>query len=140
MSQSILKDKDLFYDAEEIWEDLAHRGYSEDEVETALSHIERTTLAVPGPFWSESMPVYRSFTPEENWKISKSARGLLWQLKSKGVIDHALEDEIIQKAMGMEEQVGCREIKTVAALTIFGYEHKVQPRRVQKILDASRVN
>jgi hypothetical protein len=44
----------------------------------------------------------------------------------RGIIDHAIEDEIIQKAMNLEMPAGLREIKTVAALTVFGYEHKIQ--------------
>ena len=43
----------------------------------------------------------------------------------RGIIDHLIEDEIIQKAMNLEAPAGLREIKTVAALTVFGYEHKI---------------
>jgi uncharacterized protein Smg (DUF494 family) len=126
LSQSLLKEKDLFYDAQEIWEELAQQGYSENEIETALSHIERMSLQVPGPFWSDIIPVHRSYSPEEMSQLSTKVRGYLWKLKSRGIIDHALEDEIIQKAMNLEEPAGLREIKTVAALTVFGYEHRVQ--------------
>ena len=55
-----------------------------------------------------------------------NARGYLWRLKYMGVIDHALEDEIVHKAMNLEEPAGLRAIKTVAALTVFGYEHRAQ--------------
>lgn len=126
LSQSLLRDKDLFYDAQEIWEDLTLRGFSENEIETALGHIEKMSLEMPGPFWSDSIPVHRSYTLEEMSKLSSKVRGYLWKLKVKGVIDHALEDEIVQKAMNLEEPAGLREIKTVAALTVFGYEHKFQ--------------
>lgn len=125
LSQSMLKDKDLFYDGQEIWEDLAKQGFSEEDIESALGHIERTSLQVPGPFWSEMIPVHRSFSPEELVKLSSKVRGYLWKLKSRGIIDHVLEDEIVQKAMNLEDPAGLREIKTVAALTIFGYEHRI---------------
>ncbi len=139
LSQSLQKNKDLFYDAKEIWEELSCKGFSADEIESALEHIEKTTLCVPGPFWSDAIPVYRSFTLEENLKISKHARGFLWKLKCRGIINHALEDEIIQKAMEMDDCVSCREIKTVAALTIFGYEHKIPSCR-REVGGASRLN
>ncbi len=126
LSQSLLRNKDLFYDAQEIWDDLMHRGYSEQEIETALSHIEKMSLDVPGPFWSDALPVYRSYTAEEMTRLPAKVRGYLWKLKCRGIIDHALEDEIVQKAMNLEEPAGIREIKTVAALTVFGYEHKYQ--------------
>ena len=126
LSQSLLRNKDLFYDAQEIWDDLMHRGYSEQEIETALSHIEKMSLDVPGPFWSDALPVYRSYTSEEMTRLPSKVRGYLWKLKCRGIIDHALEDEIVQKAMNLEEPAGLREIKTVAALTVFGYEHKYQ--------------
>lgn len=101
-----------------------NRGYSEQEIETALSHIEKMSLDVPGPFWSDAIPVYRSYTIEEMARLPAKVRGYLWKLKCRGIIDHALEDEIVQKAMNLEEPAGLREIKTVAALTVFGYEHK----------------
>ena len=127
LSQSLLQDKDLFYDAQEIWDGLSDQGYSENEIETALSHIERMSLQVPGPFWSDVIPVHRAYSSEEMSRLSPKVRGYLWKLKSRGIIDHALEDEIVQKAMNLEEPPGLREIKTVAALTVFGYEHRAQP-------------
>ena len=129
LSQNLLRDKDLFYDAQEIWDELTQRGFSENDIEMALGHIERMSLDLPGPFWSDAIPVHRSFTLEEMSKLSTKVRGYLWKLKCKGVIDHALEDEIVQKAMNLEEPAGLREIKTVAALTVFGYEHRFQVER-----------
>lgn len=127
LSQSLLREKDLFYDAETIWNELVQNGFSEEEIERAISYLERVTLTLPGSFWSEDIPVHRCYTDKEIVKLSKKARGFLWMLKCKGVIDHALEDEIVQKAMNLEEPAGLKEIKTVAALTVFGYEHKNQP-------------
>ena len=126
LSQSLSRDKDLFYDAEEIWEELAQKGYSEDDIETTLSQLERCLLSVPGQFWSERLPTYRVYTAEEVMRVSSKARGYLWKLKARGIIDHALEDEIVHKATNLEDPAGLREIKTVAALTVFGYEHKFQ--------------
>lgn len=126
LSQSLSSNKDLVYDAQEIWDELATRGYSEDEIELALLQIERMSLNVPGPYWSNGIPTYRTYAPGETTKLTARARGYLWTLKSRGVIDHALEDEIVQKAMNLAERAGVREIKTVAALTIFGYEHRIQ--------------
>ena len=137
LSQSLDRDKDLFYDAEEIWEELTAKGYSESDIEGALCHIEKTSLEVPGPFWSEDMPVYRVYTSQEMTRLSVHARGFLWMLKCRGIIDHALEDEIVQKAMGLEQSAGLREIKTVAALTVFGYEHKIHPDSRPAHLDSS---
>lgn len=126
LSASLSKNKDLFYDAEEIWQELAKQGYSDKDIEETLGHIERTSLSVPGNFWSDCVPVYRAYTDEEKRRLSNRVRGYLWKLKCRGVIDHALEDEIVHKAMHLEEPAGLREIKTVAAITIFGYEHRTQ--------------
>jgi uncharacterized protein Smg (DUF494 family) len=126
LSQSLQQNKDLFYDAEEIWEGLIHQGYSEGDIEMAVTHIERTSLQTPGPFWSDTIPVHRSYSLEETTRLSPKARGYLWKLKCQGIIDHALEDEIVHKAMNLEDRPSLREIKTVAALTVFGYEHKIQ--------------
>lgn len=127
LSQSLARDKDLFYDAQEIWDDLTQRGFSENEIETALAQIERMSLDIPGPFWSDSLPVYRAYTQGEMTRLTPRVRGYLWKLKCRGIIDHALEDEIVQKAMNLEDPAGLKEIKTVAALTIFGYEHRMDP-------------
>lgn len=124
LSQSLRQNKDLFYDAETIWEELNSQGFSEEEIWGALSHIEKTTLEEIGPYWSDEIPVCRVYTSEEASQISKRARGYLWKLKVRGIIDHALEDEIIEKAMNLDGETGLKEIKTVAALTLFGYEHK----------------
>lgn len=126
LSQCLKQEKDLFYDGEEIWNSLSDRGFSDGDIETALGHIKRTAFAMPGPFWSERQPAYRTYSPEELSRLSPRVRGFLWKLKLRGVIDHALEDEIVQKALDLEEPAGIREIKTVAALTVFGYEHKFQ--------------
>lgn len=126
LSQCLKQEKDLFYDGEEIWTTLSDRGFSDGDIEHALGHIEKTAFATPGPFWSERQPSHRIYSTEEITRLSPRVRGFLWKLKFRGVIDHALEDEIVQKALDLEEPAGIREIKTVAALTVFGYEHKFQ--------------
>lgn len=126
MSQSLLQNKDLFYDGQEIWETLMEKGFSEDDIEAALEQIEKMALQVPGPYWTDSLPVHRSYSTEEISRLSSKVRGYLWNLKCRGIIDHILEDEIVQRAMNLEEPAGLREIKTVAALTVFGYELRVQ--------------
>ncbi len=125
LSQNVLREKDLFYDAQEICEELAQQGFSEEDIEKAIVHIEQTTLGMPGPYWSDEVPLHRAFSGEEQQRITAPARGYLWKLKYRGVIDHALEDEIIHKVMNLDENAGLREIKTVAALTVFGYEHRL---------------
>lgn len=140
LSQSLTNNKDLFYDAQEIWEELTQKGFSEEEIEDAVSHIERTTLGCPGPYWSDSLPVHRSYTEEEVFRLSTRVRGYLWKLKCRGIIDHALEDEIVHKAMNLEEPAGLKEIKTVAALTVFGYEHKNSEASGAEFCPESRLN
>ena len=140
LSQSLHRDRDLFYDAQEIWEELCHRGFSQEEIESAYAHIERMLLRVPGPYWSGKIPVHRVYSPEEKAKLFPKARGYLWTLKSKGILDHALEDEIVHKAMNLEEVAGVSAIKTVAALTIFGYEHKIQEETERYSYSSSRMN
>ena len=140
LSQSLLDNKDLVYDAQEIWDELTQKGFSEEEIEDAVSHIERTMLDIPGPYWSEMLPVHRSYTDEECHRLSTRVRGYLWKLKCRGIIDHALEDEIVHKAMNLEEPAGLKEIKTVAALTVFGYEHKISGDRGSQFCSESRLN
>lgn len=140
LCQSLHQEKDLFYDAQEIWEELSEKGFSEEEIESTLAHIERISLQVPGPYWNSEIPVHRAYTRIEMSKVTKKARGYLWTLKTRGIIDHALEDEIVHKAMNLEELAGVREIKTVAALTIFGYEHRAETAPVAASAHTTYVN
>ena len=126
LSTCLKQEKDLFYDGEEVWGYLSDRGYSDADIDMALGHIKQKAFEAPGFFWSERQPAYRTYSLEELSRLSPRVRGFLWKLKAKGVIDHVLEDEIVQKALDLEEPAGLREIKTVAALTVFGYEHKFQ--------------
>lgn len=140
LSSSLLANKDLFYDGQEIWDALSAQGYSENDIEGALEHIERVSLKMPGPYWSDVLPVHRAYSAEEMSRLPPRVRGYLWQLKCRGIIDHALEDEIVQKAMNLEDPAGIREIKTVAALTVFGYEHKVRELPDRRFLSGSDLN
>ncbi len=140
LSQSLAKNRDLVYDAQEIWDELTQMGFSEEDIEVAVGHIERSMLNMPGPYWSEALPVHRSFSGEETARLSTRVRGYLWKLKCRGIIDHALEDEIIHKAMGLEEPAGIKEIKTVAALTVFGYEHKFSGERGIELFSEPQLN
>lgn len=133
LTQSVSRDKDLFYDAQEIWDDLSQLGYSDEDIQAAVVHIEKMSLNVPGAFWSDSLPVYRNYSPEEASRLTPKVRGYLWKLKCRGVIDHALEDEIVQKAMNLEDSPGIREVKTVAALTVFGYEHRFPLEQLESV-------
>jgi hypothetical protein len=56
------------------------------------------------------------------------------------LIDHAIEDEIVHKAMNLEDSAGLKEIKTVAALTVFGREHKFKVDRPTRLCAESRLN
>ncbi len=140
LSQSVSQDKDLFYDAEEIWDDLLHRGYSENDIESAIQQMEKMLLEIPGPYWSDQIPVHRCFTKEEATRLSPRVQGYLWQLKTRGIIDHALEDEIVHRVMNLEEHTGLREMKTVVALTIFSHEHKIQLDRGSLSISDSLLN
>ncbi len=128
LAQMADQEKDLVMDADEIVDSLIDRGYSTEDIQSAFSHLEKQLLRNSGAFWSHQVPSYRTYDPVELSQISPAARGYLWRLKCQGVVDHALEDEIIYKVMARPErithQVHLQEIKTVAALTLFGYEHK----------------
>lgn len=126
LCQFVEKDKDLFYDGDEIWQNLCDLGFQEDEIEETLLYIEGLLLKMPGPFWSDTIPVNRVFSREERLKLAPRVQGFLWRLKLQGTIDHALEDEIIERILALEEGANLKDIKTVAALTIFGYELKFQ--------------
>lgn len=138
--QAISLKRDLFYEADEIWQELLEKGYDYSDIQKAILHIQKTSLKTPGSFWSDGIPVHRIYSQQEMLQLPRRVRGYLWKLKWRGVINHVLEDEIIEKAMNLNEPLNLTEIKTVAALTIFGHESHFQIDRYQCSSNQSRLN
>jgi Smg protein len=105
----------------DLVEELLAIGFDTDEIDAAFSWMEDQTLQ---PLQPETLVApllsHRVFSPEEQRILSSEARGFLIRLRSLGILDEDLFEEIIHKSVEMsDEEVSFREIKTVAILALF---------------------
>lgn len=105
----------------DLVEELLAVGFDADEIDAAFCWMEDQTLRPPQS--SElSAPVltHRVFSAEEQRILSGEARGFLIRLRSLGILDEDLFEEIVHKSVEMsDEEVSFREIKTIAVLALF---------------------
>jgi uncharacterized protein Smg (DUF494 family) len=135
---------DSFIDQVEITDELLDRGFSSAEINDAFRWIENNTLgpkakvfkkhattsqkpkAVKAPKAKKAKKPeimeysLRQLNSMESTKIDSKAFGLLLQYLSLGLIDNALMEDIIQRALQSENvMVGQKEMRRITALTLF---------------------
>jgi Smg protein len=106
----------------DLVEELLAVGFDADEIDAAFSWMEDQTLRPPRQEDGLTAPVlsHRVFSPEEPRILCGEARGFLVRLRSLGILDEELFEEIIHKSVEMsDEEVSFREIKTIAILALF---------------------
>lgn len=103
-------------------EELLKEGYEAEEIDAAFYWLEnlktqlgtQPTLGIPSS--------YRVFTSEENHLIPSDARGFLIRLRSLGILDDSLFENIIEKSLQMaEDGISLKEIKALTALVLFNH-------------------
>lgn len=105
----------------DLVEELLAVGFDADEIDAAFSWMEDQTLRPPQPEGlATPLLSHRVFSAEEQRILSAEARGFLIRLRSLGLLDEELFEEIIHKSVEMsDEEVSFREIKTIAVLALF---------------------
>lgn len=106
----------------ELVEELLAVGFDADEIDAAFCWLEDQTLRQLPQNEGLTVPVlsHRVFSPEEQRLLSHEARGFLIRLRSLGILDEELFEEIIHKSVEMsDEEVSFREIKTIVILALF---------------------
>lgn len=105
----------------DLVEELLAIGFEADEIDAAFSWMENQTLRLTQPD-EMAVPVtsHRVFSGEEQRALAGDARGFLIRLRSIGILDEELFEEIVHKSVEMsEEEVSLREIKTITVLALF---------------------
>jgi Smg protein len=105
----------------DLVEELLAIGFDADEIDAAFNWMENQTLRAPQSH-ELACPVitHRVFSAEEHRFISQEARGFLIRLRSAGILDEELFEEIVEKSVQMtDEAVSLKEIKTIAVLALF---------------------
>ncbi|WP_305044136.1 DUF494 family protein [Geoalkalibacter sp.] len=137
ITQFIMEQNDLLDSEDQVVQELLDIGYGIDEIDEAFSWMENQTLETAAP----ALPCLgtssqRIFTPRENLVLSREARGFLVRLRTLGILDNQLEEEIIERAMhDAEEEVGLGEIKHIAVLSLFSRAQHQWRKEVDCILD-----
>jgi Smg protein len=105
----------------DLVEELLAVGFDADEIDAAFCWMEDQTLRLPRSEELAAPPVScRIFSAEEQRALAPEARGFLIRLRSTGILDEELFEEIVHRTAEMnEEEVSLREIKTIAVLALF---------------------
>lgn len=135
IAQYVMEERDLLTENELVAELLAV-GFEEEEIEAAFRWMETLSLQ------SRQKPpqllvsgTHRVFTAEENRTLSTEARGFLIRLRTLGILDDELEEEIIERATQAEEELTLPELKTLVVLTLFTRSHDDWRREVDCIME-----
>lgn len=121
IAQFVMEERD-FLSETEIVEQLLEEGFAADEIDAAFSWMENLSLQSrsPAPPHELCQPTYRIFTAEELQLFSQEALGFLVRLRTLGILDNDLQEDIIDRALRMaEDEVTLKEIKSLTALTLF---------------------
>lgn len=136
IAQYVLGDRDSVSE-NDIVEELLAVGFEADEIDAAFSWMQNVATQSPGqePQLVE-MRSQRVFTPEEIRDLSPEARGLLIRLRTLGILDDGAQEEIIDKALQVaDEPVSLKDMKAIAALTLFARNNDEWRREVDCFLD-----
>lgn len=135
LAQYFLGERDVPSESTLVQE-LLTAGFASDEIEAAFGWLEQLSL-LPRPERDPALtvPSHRVFTSSEARLLSAEARGFLVRLRGLGILDDAIQEEIIEKALdGAEDEVSLTELKSIAALTVFARTQGWQ-REVDCMLD-----
>ncbi len=120
IAQYVMEEHDQLSETD-IVEELLAEGYETEEIDAAFSWMENLSMltAAKEPL-ALAAPTNRVFSPDEMRALAVDARGFLIRLRTLGIIDDDLQEEILDKALQVaEDEVSLKEIKAISALTLF---------------------
>jgi Smg protein len=135
IAQYVMEERDLLTENELVAELLAV-GFEEEEIEAAFRWMETLSLqSRQQPPQLQVPATHRVFTAEENRTLSTEARGFLIRLRTLGILDDELEEEVIERATQADEELTLPELKTLVVLTLFTRSHDDWRREVDCIME-----
>lgn len=137
ITQYILEQNEQMVGENEIVQELMNIGFEVDEIDEAFSWMEHQTLHPTEPA-TPSLGVLsqRIFTARERMVLTRAAQGFLIRLRSMGIVDTELEEDIIERAMqAADDEVDLKEIKHIAILALFARAQHQWRKEVDCILD-----
>jgi Smg protein len=138
IAQYFLDDRDLMVESDLV-EELLAVGFEAEEIDAAFCWMESQALFAPGSNeTSLNAPAlsHRVFSTEENRVLSSEARGFLTRLRTMGILDDEIQEEVIEKALMIaEDEVSLKEIKTITVLAIFANSQNEWRREFDCLLE-----
>lgn len=125
---------------QELVAELMSEGFDAQEIDDAFSWMESTALeqsqaATPRSEFCKSPSTVRIFTPEECRLIDTEARGFLIRLRSMGLLDNEVEEELIDRILqGAEEPVNLQEMKILTALALLARNSNQWQREIDCLM------
>lgn len=138
IAQYFLDDQDVITETDLI-EELLAVGFETDEIDAAFCWMETQAFRTPASGETTLAPLalsHRVFTAEENQGLSPEARGFLARLRSMGILDDILLEDVIAKALNtVEDEVTLKEIKTITVLAMFASSQQEWRREFDCLLE-----
>ena len=135
LARYFLEDRDFMSEIELV-EELLSVGFEADEIDAAFSWMQGLSTAANDRD-EEFRPTVtqRIFSSEEVRLLTSDARGFLIRLRSLGLLDDILQEEIIDRAFQLgEETVSIKEVKVITALSLFARTNEDWRREVDCLL------
>jgi Smg protein len=138
IAQYFLDDRDMMTESDLV-EELLSVGFEAEEIDAAFIWMEGQALCAPsGSETSLNAPPlsHRVFSSEENRTLSSEARGFLTRLRTMGILDDAIQEEVIEKALQMsDDEITLKEIKTITVLAMFANSQNEWRREFDCLLE-----
>ena len=138
IAQYFLDDQDVITETDLI-EELLAVGFETDEIDAAFCWMETQAFSPPASGEATLTPPttsHRVFTAEEIRGLTPEARGFLARLRSMGILEDDILEEVIEKALHMaEDEVTLKEVKTVTVLAMFANSQQEWRREFDCLLE-----
>ena len=138
IAQYFLDDSDLMTESDLV-EQLLSVGFEAEEIDAAFCWMENQALAAPaGDETTLNQPAanHRVFSTEESRVLSSEARGFLTRLRSMGILDDDIHEDVVEKALQIaEDEVSLKEIKTITVLAMFANSQNEWRREFDCLLE-----
>ncbi|MCF6178037.1 MAG: DUF494 domain-containing protein [Geopsychrobacter sp.] len=126
---------------QELVAELISEGFDAQEINDAFSWMESTAIDHT-PLLQQncvnldsSATTFRIFSPEECRLIDTDARGFLVRLRSIGILNNEIEEELLDRIVTVaEESVSLQEIKILTALTLLAKNSNQWQREIDCLM------
>ena len=125
---------------QELVAELMSEGFNAQEINDAFSWMEATALDQTRQQQTDisistSAATMRMFTTEECRLIDTEARGFLVRLRSMGLINDDIEEELIDRIVAAaEEPVSLQEMKILTALSLLAKNSNQWQREIDCLI------